>query len=141
MDENNFKKVLEEQEEMLEKHGWVVHFVFESYEGELNGMANIHTHGLKENFDHYDLQIVLPVKPELAHSVLSGIAEAIKEGRTFKPEVLTKGVLRNFDVIFRVYEEAEREVLRLFLPDPNGKLPFEEDCEEIYKRQMEKIPE
>lgn len=140
MHEKIFKRrvqnMVSKEQEMLEEHGWLVHFVFES-NGELNGLANCHTHGLLENFGHKDLQIVLPISPENAHPLLSGIVSQIKEGRVFEPDIATSKVISNFDVFFKEFEENERTVLRLILPDPNGKYPSDEDCEDPYNRQFE----
>ena len=131
----------EKEQRMMNEHGWIVHYVFETEEDSLNGLANIHTHGLAENFGHPDIQLVLPIAPETIHPVLHGIVHDIKNGKVFHANERSSEVLQGMDVYFAPYTEHDREVLRLMLPDPNGRLPFEEGCEEIYARQTENLPE
>lgn len=133
--------IQERERELLQEHGWIVHYVFETEESSLNGLANIHTHGLAENFGHPDIQVVLPISPETIHPVLHGLVHDIKEGKVFPANERSSEVLQGMDVFFAPYMENDREVLRMYLPDPNGLLPFEEDCEEIYARQTEQLPE
>lgn len=135
-------EVLSEKEEsLLKEYGWYVHYFFETPEGELNGLANIHTHGLKENFNHPDLQIVLPLAPETAHPVLTSIVNQIKGGEKFVAKERYSNVLQGMDVCFASYTENNRSVLRLMIPDPKGYLPDNQLCEDIYKRQLELLPE
>lgn len=63
----------EKEKQMIEEHGWVFHYVYETKGGELNGLANIHTHGIEENFQHKDIQVVLPIMAQTIHSILAGI--------------------------------------------------------------------
>lgn len=133
--------VREREQQLLSEHGWIVHYVFESADASLNGLANIHTHGVAENFGHPDIQIVLPIAPETIHPVLLGLVQSLKEGKVFEANKRSSEVLRGMDVYFAPYTEGDREVLRLMLPDPKGRLPFEEDCEELYKRQLEELPD
>lgn len=145
MDKRIFAKRLEviaEQERVaMEEHGWVVHYVYESKEDELNGMANLHTHGLFENFRHRDLQVILPIQMNSIHPIFSLLAQKIKkDGVVFEPDVRYSDVLEGFDVLFKVYNEGDREVLRLLLPDPNGKLPIDKDCDRVYQRQLIELP-
>jgi len=140
IEQRRMKVLQNEQQEMIKEHGWFMHYVFEHH-GELNGLANIHTHGLKENFNHPDIQVVLPLPPEVIHGVFSGIVEDVKNGRAFKPDVATKEVLQGYDVYFKEYTENGRKVLRLILPDPQGKFPFDEDCLDDYKSQFDVLPE
>lgn len=129
------------EKQLLKEHGWLIHYVFETEESSLNGLANIHTHGLAETFGHMDLQVVLPIAPETIHPVLHGIVHDIKNGKVFHPNERSSEVLQGMDVYFAPYTEHDRDVLRLILPDPNGRLPFEEDCDAFYKRQTEELPE
>jgi hypothetical protein len=136
MRDGNFKS---QEQEMLEEYGWFVHYVFETDKNELKGLANIHTHGILENFNHLDVQIVLPLSPEVAHPVLVEVVEKIKNGTTFKDNEVSSEVLYDMDVYFLKFNEGNREVLRVMLPDPKGSLPNERECDEMYKRQLEII--
>jgi hypothetical protein len=60
--------------DMIKKNGWAAHyFVIDSFH------INYHTHGVMESYNHYDIQIVLPVPPCTCHHVVSDIINDIKE--------------------------------------------------------------
>ena len=71
-DPNLFDEDLEEdadewEENMLQEYGWYMHSILAE---DIDGIhANYHTHGLRDNFNHQDLQIALNMDPEAAHSV------------------------------------------------------------------------
>lgn len=127
-------------ETTLREHGWLIHYLSGS-DGEYGGLANIHTHGLQENFHHPDFQVVMPIPPEVIHPILTLLAEEVKGGRVFEPYVRQERVLKGMDVIFLPYRESGREVLRLVLPDPTGKLPEDEGCDPAYAMQIQALPE
>ena len=55
------------EENMLQEYGWYMHSILAE---DIDGIhANYHTHGLRDNFNHQDLQIALNMDPEVAHSV------------------------------------------------------------------------
>ena len=132
----SIKSLVNSEQRMMEEYGWVVHFVFE-VNGEFEGLANIHTHGLLESFGHKDLQLVLPLDPKDSHPLLAGIVNQVKEGRVFKEDIATSKVIHNYDVYFKEVIENDRTLLRLILPDPNGKFTNEKDCIDPYNRQLE----
>lgn len=134
---DNLKDTLNKQQDMMEKYGFVIHNVFPDSEKEI--LWSHHTHGLKENFNHTDLEIVLPISPQLAGSLLHGMVEQIKEGKSFENKLISSEVIENFDVqLFRTTEN-DREVIRVILPDANGKFPGDQDCSEVYKNQLDDI--
>lgn len=137
--EERFQEVKRRQDVALEEHGWFAHFVFD-HDGNMGGMANCHTHGVWENFGHRDLQIVLPIQPEVAHGLFTTVVEQVKKGRIFKTDTAEDKVINNLDVHFREYEDQGRKLLRIILPDPTGKFPWEVGCENPYNRQTENIP-
>lgn len=144
MDERMLQRRMEvmrdEQMEMMKKHGWIVHFVFETEESEFDGLANIHTHGMAQNFNHPDLQIVLPIDPQTAHMLLIEIVEQVKQGKVFEVNQRYGEIIRDMDIYFIEAEEGGRSVLRAIIPDSNGRFPFDEDCEEVYNQQMNPLP-
>ncbi|WP_066297456.1 DUF4262 domain-containing protein [Bacillus sp. FJAT-29937] len=119
---------------------WTVHYVFETELCEFGGLCNYHTHGLKENYDHLDFQVVLPLNPKTIDPILGMMVNQIKEGRVFESDKKAGQVLRGFDVLFKEFHDGNRKVLRLILPDPNGKFPGDEGCQEPYSRQLEELP-
>lgn len=133
-------KMIFNEAEMIEKYGFYSHYVFETYENELNGLANIHTHGLKESFNHMDLQIVLPLEPQTVNGLLHTIVNNIKEGKVYKSGKLYDDVIENYCVMFKKFKEHDRDVLRLLLPDKDGFFPKDKECADMYKRQIETLP-
>lgn len=118
------------EKEMMEKHGWYAHMVGPSCECETCGehdtegdpdsptLVNYHTHGL-ESFGHTDLQIVLPIVPNLAMAVFSTIVDNIKNGKSYKSGEVYYDILTNdMPVAFQSTSESEdHPVLRVILPD------------------------
>ena len=68
-------------DELIKKYGFVIHNVFPNSPDE--GSVSHHTHGLKENFNHMDLEIALPIHPQIAGSVFHSMVHSIKNGESF----------------------------------------------------------
>lgn len=130
--------VKQAEQNMLKEHGWYVHYIFETDQREYDGMANIHTHGLKENFDHAELQLVMPLEPGTAQLILNSLFQEIKNGKRFEAGVVYENIF-TLPVSFANFTEDGRDVLRILIPDPQGKLPDQDDCEAMYKRQLEQL--
>jgi hypothetical protein len=119
-------------QEMLQKYGWFVHYV----PGDDPLPLNAHTHGVKENFNHPDIQIVLPIDTKVLHGVFVSVLDNIRENAvTYEAGKQYDDVLMRFPVQFKKAIECEREVLRLILPDPNGFFPDHPMCDENYREQ------
>jgi len=106
--------------EMMGKHGWYAHCVpsndFTPYG------FNYHTHGLERSFGHTNIQVVIPIKFEIAHAIVTDIVTEIKNGKKFEPNVDYADIVANgYMVRFIEARECGRPVLRLLVPDPNGK--------------------
>lgn len=96
--------------------------------------ANIHTHGVFKNFNHFDLQICMSISPEIAHQILAGIVNMIKTGSIFEENKYYDDVLSNYKVKFIKSTECDRIVLRMILPDKAGCLESA-DMDPFYKDQ------
>lgn len=131
--QRRFAMVEKQRKKMMEDYGWVVDFVFPTNQNEL---ANIHTHGVKDTFGHTDFQIVLPLQQQLAHRLLIDLVERVKRGEQIVPEKRYNDVIHNFDVYFVKKYEGTRIVLRMILPDDQGKYPGENGCKPIYNEQL-----
>jgi hypothetical protein len=129
---NNFNSLMKKNNELLEKYGWLVHFV---YPDENNRLANIHTHVFEESWGHLDIQIVLPIEEKIAHYLLTNIADRVKQNEKFEVGKLYDKIINNFQVYFVLRKEKDRTVLRLILPDALGKFPNDKDCAEFYNEQ------
>lgn len=127
--ENSKDFISEENQAFLDKQGW-----FYQYE-EIDGpVANIHTHGLAENLNHIDLQIVLKLDEDLVQMLLNTIIDNIAEGYKYR-EGRSNQVIDSIEVEFKLFEESDRKVLRVILPDEQGRFPNDEGCQEPYNKQ------
>jgi len=124
---------------MLQEYGWYMHSILAE---DIDGIhANYHTHGLRDNFNHQDLQIALNMDPEAAHSVFCTIIEEIKSGKKFEQGIEYTNIIEGYPIIMKSFVEMDREVLRVLLPDERGTLPTRPECDECYKTQLDDIEE
>lgn len=128
------EKFMQMRAELMTKYGWVADIVMDA------DLPNVHTHGLKENYDHPDLQAVAFIDPKIIHGVMCGIVDRIKDGDKFIAGVDYDGVIKNFKVRFVDAIENNRPVLRLILPDQHGHLDREAMTDD-FDCQYEGIPE
>lgn len=129
--QNDDQQVLisEEQQAQLDKQGWFYEY------GEVSGvLANIHTHGLAENLNHSDLQIALNLEKESVEMLLNILTDNIAEGYKYREGRSTQ-VIEGMEVEFKLFDEDNRKVLRLILPDDEGRFPSDEECQEPYNKQ------
>lgn len=133
-----FNDLMKKEEEMMEKYGFVIHNVFPTKDDK-DGKFTIHTHGLKKSFNHMDLEVVLPISPKIVAGIFHGMVDSIKEGETFEDKSTSDRVIQNFDVQLVRVNDGKRDLLRIVLPDENGKFPCDKDCADIYKSQLDDI--
>lgn len=114
------EKLLKQEEEEIEKYGFIVHYVpNEDFDNSPSGV-NIHTHGL-HRINHLDFQITVSIPPTIAFAILHRLHYLVKNGEVFckggeSDKVLDSGMR----VGFIEAHECGRRVLRVILPDPNG---------------------
>ena len=106
--------------ESMETLGWYAHCV-PSGDNTPYGY-NYHTHGMEHSFKHPNIQIVLPIDFVAAHNIAYAIVEKIRKGVRFEANIDYKGIMEN-DYLIRFIDAKEcgRSVLRLLIPDKNGK--------------------
>jgi Domain of unknown function (DUF4262) len=80
----------------LLKHGWIVHLVGDDSDSPTG--FNLHTHGLRQNYDHPDFQIVIPLPEKIGHALMITLANRVKAGERFEAgqtvtELLGNGML------------------------------------------------
>jgi hypothetical protein len=117
-------------EKMLKQFGWFAHIVVDDPDSPTQ--FNWHTHGLQERYGHRDFQIVCPLPPKVAHQIGTTLADRVKAGEAFGSgqklaQVLREGLL----VKLIAATECGRDVLRIILPDPRGKLDLGEIDEQF----------
>lgn len=110
----------QEKPEETEDLAWTCHAVFD--DPSVPYSFNFHTHGLQELFDHPDLQIVLPVAPELALEIFRSAVQLIAGGIVLCPESRAPGIIRNFRVGILPVTDNGARVYRLIIPDVAGNL-------------------
>ena len=130
-DRMNFNDLLKWQQQMLDTHGWFIHHVFDADQTPNN--INYHTHGLRENLDHPDLQLCLPIRQEDAHALFELAVAAIRNGDRFEAGKDFADILPNgYRLQFMHVQESGRRVLRMLVPDASGGY-----SEEPYRQQLE----
>jgi hypothetical protein len=119
----------------MKRHGWICHFVTDD-ESSPTGL-NLHTHGLQENYQHPDFQIVVLLPEKVGHSILIALADRVKAGEKFQDRQKVDEIIQRFPVKLIDAVECGRPVLRVILPDPRGKLDLGE-IGDPYARQYDK---
>jgi len=108
-------------EQGFEKFGWFAHCV-PAGDNTPCGGYNYHTHGMEASYNHPNIQIVLPLRMETAHHIVGDIIDKIKAGERFEPNKEYANIVGGgYMVRFIEAMECGRKVLRLLIPDKNGK--------------------
>lgn len=110
--EHGIDAVRKMQKESIIKYGWYVHFV---QDPRCPANTNAHTHHVMESFKHKDFQICL------------------KKGVKYEPGKKYDNIIEKFKVEFIEVTEGGRSVLRILIPDENGKY------EGMYAEQLTKL--
>lgn len=113
-----FEEMQRQERKMIEECGFFCHYVFDDHEAPLG--VNAHTHGLVENFDHDDFQIVAPVPAKSMHGLFWNFVNRIKEGERFFSGQVVENIAKNYKVKLVNAEEEGRIVLRIIVPDQLG---------------------
>jgi hypothetical protein len=136
VNKENISKIGKENKDKLNKYGHVIHYVFSKKDG-WNEDCSIHTHGVLELYKHLDLEIKLPLPQNVAMGVLNGMVESIKKGVSFENKLISDEVLKGYDVQLVRVNDGSRELIRVIIPDENGKFPGDKDCKDVYKNQLD----
>jgi len=108
----------------LAERGFYVHYVGADSSSPTN--FNAHTHGMQAFDNHLDFQLIVPLPPESAHNIICTLAERVKAGERFVSGQRLDKIIRGFEIKLVEAPEDDRKVLRIVLPDPDGKLEPEE---------------
>ena len=136
---------LKEQQEMMEKYKFVVHYVMDSYEIEFEDQTlsypSIHTHGLMEHFEYPEIEIALPLDQETAMYIMHTFVNKLKEGvrveeyEEFKwPEL---NHTRCYCAPVHLPSNTALQGYRLVIGDMNDLLPGEAGCHKLYNLQLD----
>lgn len=109
---------------MMEEYGWYAHYVPNDKDSPTG--FNGHAHGFDESWKHPDIQIVMAMPQKQIHGIMIRLAELVAEGKKFKPGVEYDQILEGYPVMFGWAEEGGRRVLRMILPDKQGRVARDE---------------
>lgn len=116
----------EQQAGHMAEYGYYMHIVL----GE--SFINVHTHGFLETWNHPEMQIVMGINPKITQDLLWCFADRIKGGEKFEAGQLVDEIVKSFPVKLIDATEGGRSVLRVLLPDQNGKFPGDPGCELVW---------
>jgi len=118
--ENGMEELKKIEADCIKKFGWYAHLV--TNDDKCPSGVNGHTHNVKEAYGHKDLQICLPIQPEILNGLLTTVVDEIKKGKKFESGVEYDNIFSGgFKAKFLDAFECGRPVLRLLIPDKNGK--------------------
>ena len=123
---------------------WVIHLVAngacceqcgEMETGFKEYLCNAHTHGMAR-YDHPDFQMVLAAEPNEIGRILNSFGLMVQNGYKFKDGEYVAGIYEDCVVRLQKFQENDREVLRVIIPDRNNIFPEDPRCEEPYCHQL-----
>lgn len=115
---------------------WIIHGItdMQSVFPGKEYIGNFHTHGLTDYNNQRELCLVLAFPMDTATSLLNNMGIRVAKGETVFTEGIRTDILENgMDVQLLSFDNDP--TLYVILPDPKGKLPLDEDCEEPFKYQ------
>lgn len=142
------KTLLAKREAMIDKYGWTAIHVFPT--DEHPGLPFTYSIGLESTFGSPEV-VMVGFDPQLAHGVMHSYVAALREKRIASPVDggRVAGVIQDLDVVLSpVPEDLARalargafdrafpkgvRLLQLILPDAEGRLPSDPDCDPAYR--------
>lgn len=102
-------------------HGWFCYFI--SGHERLPIGVNFRTHGFRTTFDgHPDFQIVVNAGQQTCHNIFINLAERVRGGERFEHGKSYPGIIKRWDVLMHAARDGGDTLLRIILPDPEGKV-------------------
>ncbi len=100
----------------------------------LDNVCNAHTHGMGQ-YGHMDFQLVLQYSDGEIFRILNTFGLWVQNGRKFKDGDAVSGIFEDCDVKLKEFDECDRKVLRIIVPDKYNVFPDEAGCLEPYTLQ------
>lgn len=97
--------------------------------------CNAHTHGMAK-YNHMDFQMVLFLPPGEIMRILNTLGLRVQAGERFQSGDLVSGIYEDCDIRLDAYEETDRTVLRVMIPDKYNVFPEDEHCMPDYRLQL-----
>ena len=127
---------------------WIIHYISSGGTCDECGKAtteflpcicNAHTHGMNQ-YGHMEFQVILNLGPGLIGYLLNTMGQRVQDGEIFKDGDIITGITatpEGKDLPLRLKEVLSDGVplLRIILPDENGRFPDDPDCAYIYNLQ------
>lgn len=118
--------------QQLAKVRWYIHSIFQTPDLP-DYIQNNHTHGMQEEYDHYDFQLLInPGENEISR-LLNTISFRVQEGERFIHGQMVSGLYEDCNIRLDLSRETGRDVLRLIIPDADNRFPEDPLCKEPYK--------
>lgn len=139
---------LEHQQEMMQKHKFVVHYVIDTYEfpldDQLLSYPSIHTHGLTEHFNHPEIELALPLEEQTAMYLMHTFVDKLKAGvKVEETEIFTWPEYNHVRCyclpVSYLQGQSVCQGYRLVIGDENNKLPGEAGCNRLYDAQIKAV--
>lgn len=130
----DFDNKLQEGIDLINEYGYLIHYVHDNYS---DNLPSIHTHGFKETYGEYDIEIILPLTMHVAKGIFDRIKFKYESGESIQPYKYYRDIIQNYSVVFvEAIDENGRNILRLLLPDIHGRMPYDLDVTKMYKAQI-----
>ena len=122
---------------------WIIHFVANGVScaecGKVENAfieyaCNAHTHGL-EKYSHPNFQMVLHTNPQDMGYILNTLGMRVQNGEKFKAGDMVSGIFLDCDVRLDEFQEHDRKVLRVIIPDGKNRFPEDPNCDYPYSFQ------
>ena len=129
---------------MKPKLDWVIHLVKngvacaccgEVENGFVQYACNSHTHGMAK-YNHPDFQLVLSLPDEEIGRILNTLGLHVQAGERFHNGDLVEGIYLDCPVRLQEFEECDRTILRVVIPDKHNRFPEDTNCEYPYTLQI-----
>lgn len=123
---------------------WIIHLCTngvpcgecgEVEDGFLPKTCNAHTHGM-ERYGHPDFQLVLALPPQEIGRILNTLGLRVQNGERFQNGDMVSGIYEDCQIRLDAYEETDRTVLRVIIPDRNNIFPEDDCCMADYRLQL-----
>ena len=116
---------------------WIIHKI-PIHNEKKKYLCNAHTHGMRI-YTHKDFQMVVDMEEGVEY-ILNELCSRVKNGETFVAGQGVEGIYNNkYPIKLMNVKESDRTVLRVILPDDEGKYPDDEECAAPYCYQADKL--
>ena len=124
--------------QQMAKVRWYIHSVFQTPDLP-EYIQNNHTHGMQEEYEHYDFQMLINLGANEISRLLNTISFRVQEGEIFKNGQMVSGLYEDCNIRLDLFRETGRDVLRLIIPDKDNRFPEDPLCKKPYKYQTMRL--